>query len=252
MVLRIFLPLLGVKLADALLVKGSLPLDSLTFEKVIRKSKFTLVKFDTAYPFGDLHDEYKEVAEFGAKNPDLICAEVNINEYGDRENQDLGFKFDISSDDYPVYKLFVGDPAPENAIPFEGKSKKRTEILMFLKEHGVYVGLPTCLELFDEFAAEFMTKKSGADQQKVIKESESEASKIVDKAERFHAETYVKIMKRIADKGVEFIKTEDSRISKSLADKSIKQEVKVGMKSRQNILQSFKYPTPFRRLREEL
>ena len=58
---------------------------------------------------------------------------------------------------------------------------------MFLKEHGVYVGLPTCLELFDEFAAEFMTKKSGSDQQKVIKESESEASKIVDKADRVRA-----------------------------------------------------------------
>ena len=58
---------------------------------------------------------------------------------------------------------------------------------MFLKEHGVYVGLPTCLELFDEFAAEFMAKKSGADQQKVIKESESEASKIVDKGDRVRA-----------------------------------------------------------------
>ena len=58
---------------------------------------------------------------------------------------------------------------------------------MFLKEHGVYVGLPTCLELFDEFAAEFMSKKSGSDQQKVIKESESEASKIVDKADRVRA-----------------------------------------------------------------
>lgn len=39
---------------------------------------------------------------------------------------------------------------------------------------------------------------------------------------------------------------------KGLLDKSIKQEAKVGMKSRQNILQSFKFPTPYRRLRDEL
>ena len=55
---------------------------------------------------------------------------------------------------------------------------------MFLKEHGVYVGLPTCLELFDEFAAEFMEKKTNEEQQKVIKEAEKEASKIADKADR--------------------------------------------------------------------
>ena len=58
MVLRIFLPLLGVNLANALLVKGSLPLDSLTFEKVIRKSKFTLVKESSNFEFHFLQYKY--------------------------------------------------------------------------------------------------------------------------------------------------------------------------------------------------
>ena len=79
MVLKIFYFLNLFEFSHALLVRGSLPLDSLTFDKIIRKTKYTLIKFDTAYPFGDLHDEYKEVAEFAAANPDLICAEVNIN-----------------------------------------------------------------------------------------------------------------------------------------------------------------------------
>lgn len=79
MVLKILFLFNLIELTISLLVRGSLPVDSLTFEKVIKKTKFTLVKFDTAYPFGDLHDEYKEVAEFASANPDLLCAEVNIN-----------------------------------------------------------------------------------------------------------------------------------------------------------------------------
>ena len=36
--------LLALDAVDALLVRGSLPLDSLTFEKIITKTKYTLVK----------------------------------------------------------------------------------------------------------------------------------------------------------------------------------------------------------------
>ena len=79
MVLKIILLFDFLTCLNALLVRGSIPLDSLTFEKIIKKTKYTLVKFDTAYPFGDLHDEYKEVAEYSAANPELVCAEVNIN-----------------------------------------------------------------------------------------------------------------------------------------------------------------------------
>ena len=57
-------------------------MDALTFEKIIRNHEYVLVKFDTAYPFGDLHDEWKDVARYSARNFDLIAAEVNINEYG--------------------------------------------------------------------------------------------------------------------------------------------------------------------------
>ena len=57
-------------------------MDALTFEKIIRNHEWVIVKFDTAYPFGDEHDEWKEVARYSARNMDLIAAEVNINEYG--------------------------------------------------------------------------------------------------------------------------------------------------------------------------
>ena len=66
------------------------------------------------------------------------------------------------------------------------------------------------------------------------------------------AETYMKIMKKIIEKGDDFVKTETARIEKNLEDKSIKEEVKIGMKSRKNILESFKYPTAHKRLIDEL
>merc|ERR1719276_7240 len=239
--------LLATDAVNALLVQGSLPLDSLTFEKIITKTKYTLVKFDTAYPFGDLHDEFKQVAKFAAQNPDLIVAEVNINEYGDQENQDLAKIYGIEKEDFPVYKLFRGSPNPEEALPFDGTVKKRTEVLSFLKQNGVYVGLPTCIERFDELAAEFMNASTKEEKEQIQKKAQTAADKIEEKLEKYHAETYVKIMKKLIEKGEEYIAKEEERITKGLNDKSIKKEAKIGMKSRENILQSFKYLSPFKK-----
>ncbi|CBY12622.1 unnamed protein product [Oikopleura dioica] len=239
--------LLATDAVNALLVQGSLPLDSLTFEKIITKTKYTLVKFDTAYPFGDLHDEFKQVAKFAAQNPDLIVAEVNINEYGDQENQDLAKIYGIEKEDFPVYKLFRGSTNPDDSLPFEGAIKKRTQVLSFLKQNGVYVGLPTCIERFDELAAEFMNASSKDEKEQVQKKAQAAADRIEDKLEKYHAETYVKIMKKLIENGKEFIAKEEERITKGLSDKSIKKEAKIGMKSRENILQSFKYLSPFKK-----
>ncbi|CAG5098885.1 Oidioi.mRNA.OKI2018_I69.XSR.g16061.t1.cds [Oikopleura dioica] len=239
--------LLATDVVEALLVRGSLPLDSLTFDKIISKTKYTLVKFDTAYPFGDLHDEFKQVAKFAAQNPDLLVAEVNINEYGDQENQDLAQTYGVKIEDYPVYKLFRGSSDPTAALTFDGTVKKRTQVLSFLKQNGVYVGLPTCIERFDELAADFMKSEKKGEKQEIQEKAQAAADKISDKLEKYHAETYVKIMKKILEQGEDFISKEEARISKGLNDKSITKEAKVGMKSRENIIQSFKYPTPFRR-----
>ena len=51
-----------------------------------------------------------------------------------------------------------------------------------MKSHGVYIGLPTCIELFDELAADFMENKS--DRNKIIDLTGNEISKIEDKTKR--------------------------------------------------------------------
>ena len=51
-------------------------------------------------------------------------------------------------------------------------------------------------------------------------------------------------MKRIQEKGIKWVDSELKRIEKNLEDKSIKDDLKTNMRSRQNILESFKFPTP--------
>ena len=46
----------------------------------------------------------------------------------------------------------------------------------------MYIGLPTCIELFDELAADFMENKS--DRSNIIDQTGNEISKIEDKTKR--------------------------------------------------------------------
>lgn len=43
--------------------KGCTDLDELTFEKLVKRFRVTIVKFDIAYPYGDQHEAYSRFAQ---------------------------------------------------------------------------------------------------------------------------------------------------------------------------------------------
>lgn len=43
--------------------KGCTDLDELTFEKLVKRFKVAIVKFDIAYPYGDQHEAYSRFAQ---------------------------------------------------------------------------------------------------------------------------------------------------------------------------------------------
>lgn len=261
--------------AHSIMVKGALPLDSLTFDKITNSFKYTLVKFDTAYPYGEKHDEFKKVANKASSNPDLCIAEVNINEYGDKENQDLAARFNIDDKSYPHYRLFKKSENLQNQAnepdPFAtwtimentDKDWKELDIVMFLRKNNVWVGMPFCTERMDQFSALFMKQfqsndLSAAGQVLQVAEKFSETGS--EDTSVFVAKIYVGLMKKILEKGVEegenWYRNEAYRLNKLLGDKekvkSINSEKLTTMKARLNILWSFAIPLPVEMLDSQI
>ncbi|XP_066967524.1 endoplasmic reticulum resident protein 29 [Macrobrachium rosenbergii] len=231
MVLSLF-----AQLSDAINAKGCTPLDSWTFDKIIPKFKAAIVKFDIAYPYGKKHDEYTRLSAAGRGSPELLVAEVGVKDYGDNENMDLAERFGVVKDDFPVVKLFVA--GKEDPIDFDGEFNEEN-LKMFIRRHSeIYIGLEGCLEVFDRIADKFMVSENVKERKELLREAEDEWDKIKSPSDRPIAETYVKVMRRVLEKGNEFISTETSRVNGLMAEKLTK-EKKDEMQGKLNILKSF-------------
>ncbi|XP_060084735.1 endoplasmic reticulum resident protein 29-like [Ylistrum balloti] len=218
-------------------VKGSVQLNSGVFEKILRKHKAVLVKFDETYPYGEKQDAFKEVAAATLSQDDILVSEVQVQDYGDKENADLAERFSVTKDDFPVYFLFMSGDA-ENPKKFLGNVKNADDIKKFLmRESGLWLGLPSCLEDYDKRVKEFL-KASGDKRQDILATAEEEASKESDESKKRSADIYVKTMKKIVEKGTEFVDSEITRVEK-LKDGKVSDKKKEQLNERLNILTSF-------------
>lgn len=223
--------------SESSMTKGVLPLYSDTFDKVIPKFKAVLVKFDKEYAYGDEHDEFKKVAVATISQPELIIAEVPIQEYGDKENSDLADRFNIKKDDWPEYRLFLqGKPEP---IVYTGGEARAEDIQKFIiQESGLWLGLPACVEEFDELVKEFF-QVSGDDRSQIVEKAETMKEAITsDAVKKERATVYVKAMQKVIEKGDSYIDTEIARVEK-LSEGKVSEKKKAQLKDRASILTSF-------------
>lgn len=209
--------------------------------QLVSKFKATLVKFDVAYPYGEKHDEFGKVADATRGVSDLLVAEVNVKDYGDKDNQDLAEKYEVKAKDFPVLKLFrrEGGEPPET---YKGDFKL-DDIITWVKSFtGVYIGLPGCIEQFDRLAGEFMKSKSDVKKRaELLKQAKELADKGMETPkDTEYAQIYVKLMEKIVEKGDEFVKGEIARVE-NLRKTKVSVDKKEGLQKRLNILQAFSH-----------
>ena len=97
--------------------------------------------------------------------------------------------------------------------------------------------MPNCIEKFDKLAEELLGSDSSgyAD---IIQRAEKALEDSADEKEKVNGDIYVKIMKKIQEKGVDYVDSEVSRVQKLLKDK-ITDKKKEQFKKRLDILTSF-------------
>ena len=217
---------------------GCTPLDSLAFDKVISAFPASLVKFDVAYPYGDDHDEFAKVSKDATALDKLFIGEVGIKDYGEKDNEDLAKRFEVKKEDYPAAILFVpGKGGIIEHFKFTGKFKQENLKAFVRKHSGIYMPLLGCSEQFDKLADELLAAEK-KDQGAVIRKAENLWDQAEAPTDKRRAEVYVKIMRKVEEVGVAFVKKEEARVKKILGGK-VNKDKKEELEERVNILKSF-------------
>jgi len=108
---------------------------------------------------------------------------------------------------------------------------------------GLWLGLPACIEEFDELVKQFF-QVSGDDRSQIVEKADEMKEAITDdtvKKER--ATVYVKAMQKVIENGDGYINTEIARVEK-LSEGKVSEKKKAQLKDRASILTSFQLQMP--------
>jgi endoplasmic reticulum protein 29 len=236
---------------------GAVKLDNYTFDKVIAFPGYNwLVKVDKSYAYGEKEDAFKELCKLAHPVKDFLIGEIPVQEYGDKENDDLREKLAVKVDDFPTYFLFKG--SFESRVQFTGFADPRAvkpatwddgedgawdapmkkditvdNLALWLRMNGVKMPAIGTITEMDELAKSFMTGG--------MKDTDIESAKKLaagDHKNDSKAPMYVRIMEKIKEKGAAYVQTELGRVKKLMSGK-ITPEKQAEMNDKVKILNVF-------------
>merc|ERR1711892_151551 len=218
-------------------LEGLVQLDRTSFDKIVTKFEYSLIKFDIGFPApGDKHKNFGKVATQIGEVDNLFLGEVRIKNYGDKTNQDIADRFNVKKDEIslPETILFTTkDGALAEMARYGGDYSVNNLRLFLSSKSGVYLKLDGCIKEMDTLAEKFSRATNKEDREKILFAAESWAR---EKGE--DAMVYVKIMKASLDTGHEGVEKEMARVEKVMDNKA-SDKVIVKMARKLNVLNSF-------------
>merc|ERR1719369_19579 len=174
-------------------LEGLVQLDKTSFDKIVTKFDYSLIKFDVGYPTGDKHKNFGKVATQIKEVDNLFLGEVRIKDYGDKNNEDMAERFNVDKDKkaLPETILFTMENGALTEVARYGGDYSEDNLRLFISSKaGVYLKLEGCIKELDTLAEKFARAKSKEDREKILFAAEAWAKEKGD-----DAVVYVKIMK---------------------------------------------------------
>merc|ERR1711892_71566 len=217
-------------------LEGLVQLDKTSFDKIMTKFEYSLIKFDVGYPTGDKHKNFGKVATQITEADNLFMGEVRIKDYGDKNNEDMADRFNVNKDktSMPETILFNTKDGTLTEMARYGGDYSVDNLRLFVSsKSGVYLKLDGCIKELDTLAEKFSRATNKEDREKILFAAESWAK---EKGE--DAVVYVKIMKAALDTGYERVEKEKARVEKVMDNKA-SDKVIAKMARKMNVLNSF-------------
>lgn len=218
---------------------GCVDLDHITFYKLIPRFPNALIKFDIAFPYGEKHEAFSQFSvEAHQVTNDLLIGHVGIKDYGEKENSDLASKYKVNTEQYPAIILFRGNSV-DDYVKFPSDSEVTVENLKEFVTHNtnLYIGLDGCVKEFNDLVIGFPQKNSD-EQHALIEKSSEVLDKIEGDQQKASGKVYIGFMKRIRERGAQFVDDEIARLTK-LKNSKVSDTKKLELSHRLNILQAF-------------
>merc|ERR1712241_232915 len=172
----IFISLLCLDLSMAQVLEGLLPLDMISFDKVVSKFEYSSIKFDTGYPTGDKHKTFGKLAVEVAGIADVFVGEVRIQDYGDKKNKDLAERLGVDPDKkkLPETVLFSSTDGVVREVVRYGGDYSIDNLRSFITgKTGVYIKCDGCIKELDILAEKFARAANKEDREKILFAAES-------------------------------------------------------------------------------
>jgi protein disulfide-isomerase A6 len=182
--------------------------------------------------------EYEKAAQAFQNDQNIVIAKMDADKF-----KDIPSRYDVKG--FPTLKFFPrgsssktaeeygGDRTAEGIVGFMNKKAGTSRSVSgLLSDDAGLVGSLTSVA--KRFLAAAQDARAG-----LISEGEKAIENLAESSKK-HADHYIKYMKKIAEKGEDYIETEYNRLTKILGGSNVASDRADDMKVRQNILRQFR------------
>eukprot|EP00930_Biecheleria_cincta_P046484 TRINITY_DN32061_c0_g1_i1.p1 TRINITY_DN32061_c0_g1~~TRINITY_DN32061_c0_g1_i1.p1 ORF type:complete len:325 (-),score=77.04 TRINITY_DN32061_c0_g1_i1:183-1157(-) len=212
------------------LTHGCVKLDNYTFDKFLSLPGHSyFVKIDEPYSYGDKMEAHKTLCTLAHSVPNFFAAEVPVQEFNEKQNDDMRERFKLTREEFPVYFLF--NEVERRGLRYTG-AIQAANMISWLRSNGVMMPSIDTIDELDELAHSFMDAPDAA----YLDKAKSAAEKYPNDKK---AAWYAKIMDKILAKGKGYAAEEIARLMKLLGGKLVAPEKRDELGDKLKILKVF-------------